>query len=97
MWYVYVIMNEKNELYIGFTGDLEKRLKSHNASENVNTRGHVWHYVYYEAYANKTDAILRERRLKNHGQSKRQLKTRIVHSLEMRKKLGAGLEWRTGE
>ena len=55
MWYVYVIVNEKSETYIGFTSDLEKRLKNHNSNENASTKGHEWHYAYYEAYADKED------------------------------------------
>ena len=85
MYYVYIIANEKNETYIGFTGYLEKRLKKHNSGDNTSTRGHEWHYVYYEAYLAKEDAVLRESRLKSHGQSKRQLRTRIIHSIQSRK------------
>ena len=85
MYYVYVIANEEGNTYTGFTNDLERRLKEHNSAEN---RGHTkndkWHYVYYEAYLVKEDAVLREKRLKSHGQSKRQLKIRIKHSLQMR-------------
>ena len=82
MYYVYIIANEEKETYIGYTGDLERRLKEHHVNDS--TKGHKWHYVYYEAFASKKDAILREKRLKSHGQSKRHLKTRIVHSLEMK-------------
>ena len=86
MYYVYVIANEQIETYIGYTSDLERRLKQHNSSENEGyTKGQKWHYVYYEAYLEKEDAVLREQRLKSHGQSKRQLKARIVHSLQVRK------------
>ena len=32
MYYVYVIVNEVNEIYIGYTKDLRNRMKEHNAS-----------------------------------------------------------------
>ena len=85
MYYVYIIANEKGETYIGYTSDLTERLKNHNSGGTKSTKGHVWHYVYYEAYLGKEDAVLRERRLKSHGQSKRQLKARITHSIQLRK------------
>ena len=80
MYYVYVIANEHNDTYIGYTGNLEERLKKHKT--NGSTKGHEWHYVYYEAFKDKRDAVLREQRLKSHGQSIRQLKVRIKHSLQ---------------
>ena len=85
MYYVYVIANEKCETYIGYTGDLTKRLENHNSGGTKSTKGHIWHYVYYEAFADKEDAVLREKRLKSHGQSKRQLKLRIQRSIQVRK------------
>ena len=83
MYYVYVIANEEGNTYIGYTRDLEGRLKKHNTDGS--TKGHEWYYVYYEAYLAKEDAVLREQRLKSHGQSKRQLKARITHSIQERK------------
>ena len=85
MYYVYVIVNEKGETYIGFTSNLEKRLETHNAGGTKSTSGHKWKYAYYEAFADREEAVLREQRLKSHGQSKRQLKARIVRSIGMRK------------
>ena len=85
MYYVYIIANEKSETYIGYTSDLIERLKNHNSGGTESTKNHKWHYVYYEAYLAKEDAVLREHRLKSHGQSKRQLKTRIIHSVQVRK------------
>ena len=82
MYFVYIIQNEINELYIGYTSDIEARLKAHNAGLNKSTKGHVWKYVYYEAYLAVTDARTRERKLKQHGQSKRFLKERIQKSID---------------
>ena len=85
MYYVYVISDKEGEIYIGYTNDLERRISEHNSSKNVGyTRNQKWQYVYYEAYTSKIDAILREKRLKSHGQSKRQLKARIQESLKIR-------------
>ena len=85
MYYVYVIVNEQGKTYMGFTTDLEQRLKNHNSGGTASTKGHTWQYAYYEAFVSKEDAVLREQRLKSHGTSKRQLKSRIERSIEVRK------------
>ena len=82
MHYVYIIQNEHNELYFGYTSDLRRRMQEHNSGQSFYTKNHSQELVYYEAYRNKKDATMREAKLKQHGQSKRWLKQRIVHSLE---------------
>lgn len=82
MYYVYVLKNEVDELYFGFTSDLRKRLTNHNDGKSFSTRGHKWFLVYYEAYQAESDARNREYQLKLHGQAKAQLKRRIKVSLK---------------
>jgi putative endonuclease len=82
MHYVYVLKNERGEIYIGETSNLDARLKAHNDGRNRSTKGHRWEVVYYEAYRSPEDARKRERKLKAHGQAKRWLKERIARSLE---------------
>ena len=81
MYYVYYLVNEAGESYVGYTNDLKRRLGEHNAGENKSTKGHIWRLVYYEAYLCETDAQRRERSLKLRGQSKRHLKERISGSI----------------
>jgi putative endonuclease len=79
---VYVLANKECEVYIGCTGDLKKRLREHAAGRSKTTKGTQWTLVYYEAYRAEQDAWRREQRLKSHGQAKRQLKDRIIQSLQ---------------
>ncbi|TEB06296.1 hypothetical protein Pmgp_03788 [Pelotomaculum propionicicum] len=81
MHYVYVIRDEE-ELYIGRTSNLRARIKSHNEGRNRSTKGHQWELIYYEAYKSPEDALKRENQLKKHGNAKRWLKERIMHSLQ---------------
>jgi len=81
MYYVYIIKNENDDIYIGYSQDLRRRLREHNEGKNRSTKNHVWEVVYYEAYKNMQDAKEREERLKLHGQAKAQLKRRIFRSL----------------
>ncbi|MFQ6605177.1 MAG: GIY-YIG nuclease family protein [Fidelibacterota bacterium] len=66
MYYTYIIASEKTgRYYVGYTGDLDKRLARHNAGWSRSTKSGIpWKIVYYEIYENKTDAIKREQELK---------------------------------
>ncbi len=84
MYCVYLIQHESTkEIYIGITGDPKKRLIQHNSSNNKSTTrtSGQWKLVYAEAYRSKSDATLRERRLKNHGSGKHELIKRLRSSL----------------
>ena len=76
MWYVYLIQNEETkDKYIGFTCNLDRRIKEHNdgKSRYTSSRPGKWVIIYYESYRSEKDAILRERRLKEHGKAKQEL------------------------
>ena len=82
MYYVYLIISEDGDKYIGFTSDIKKRIESHNSPVNKGyTRGKKWKVVYYEAYLSKKDALVREKRLKQDGRAKYALLKRIDNSL----------------
>ena len=83
MYYVYVLKNEKGELYYGFTSDLKKRLEGHNKGDTFTTRGHQWELIYYEAYKSEIDARNREKSLKESGGARRFLKERIKGSITL--------------
>ena len=79
MSYVYVLIDPASQgIYIGFSNDLRRRIDEHEGSVH---RG--WKLTYYEAYLSEKDARRRERRLKDHGNSVRQLKNRILDSVEL--------------
>ena len=70
MYYVYLLksVNFKNEVYIGFTADLKKRLKVHNSGGSVHTaRCKPWTLHAYFAFHNKTQAIEFEKYLKSYS------------------------------
>ena len=84
MQIVYVIQHSiTKQLYVGQTINLQQRLKAHNANQTKSTRrkNGEWIFVYAEAYKSKQDALHREKMLKHHGSSKRELLKRIANSL----------------
>ena len=84
MFYVYVLVEtETEDTYIGYTSELKQRIAKHNAGTGAKTtRRGEWRLAYYEAYICKKDAINRERKLKQYGQSRKHLFRRIENSLE---------------
>ena len=94
MYHVYLLKSEKkNIFYIGYTKNIEQRLKEHNASLVQYTKKHIpWLLVYYESFASLEDAKIREKSLKFFGKAYTQLKRRIKNSLNkvVNKKEGAG-------
>lgn len=72
MYYVYLLKLEKNnQFYLGYTENLERRLKQHQKEGNFNL-------IYYEAYQSEEMARQRERRLKYYGSAWRGLKKRAT-------------------
>lgn len=84
MFYVYLIKSKKNNnLYIGSTNNLRKRLSEHNQGRSSYTRKYLpYDLVYYEAYKSEIDTRKREQNLKLRANALSQLKRRIVGSLK---------------
>ena len=73
MYYVYILASRSRNLYIGVTGDLDRRIFEH---KNRLVRGFTSQYnihrlVYYEVYGNVTSAIAREKELKGWRREKK--------------------------
>jgi len=93
VYIVYVIQNDIDKgVYIGITTNLRQRVEQHNNGENKSTirKSGKWILIYAEAYRNRIDAQLRERKLKSHGSGKHELYKRIQNSLIGSQKTGAG-------
>jgi len=63
-YFVYLIGNYKKSkvtTYVGYTNNLENRLKLHNSGKGAKfTRGRIWKLLYFEKFKTKKEAILRE-------------------------------------
>ncbi len=67
MFYVYILFSQKDKkLYTGFTNNLKERLQRHCyglVSSTKNRRPLI--LIYYEAFTNKKDAIIKEKYYKS--------------------------------
>lgn len=86
MHFVYILQSEKDErLYIGFTDNIERRLKEHNEGKSKSTKPFRPNkLVYYEAFFDKKDAKAREVYLKS-GWGKRTINKLLKNYLLLKK------------
>ncbi|MBI4067961.1 GIY-YIG nuclease family protein [Candidatus Kaiserbacteria bacterium] len=85
MFYTYVLKgDERNDLYIGFTHDLRKRISEHNRGFTKTTKKDQWHCIYYEACLEERDARRREFYFKT-SQGRRLLKRRLQDYFRVRR------------
>lgn len=82
MYFVYVLRSQKDEqLYTGFTDNLERRLKDHNNGFEPSTRSRrPFDLIYYESCVCKQDALSREKYLKS-GIGKKFIQYRLKNFL----------------
>ena len=78
MYFVYLLVTKnKNRTisYVGYTKDIDKRLKLHNKSKGAKfTRGRKWKLAYYEKYDNKNLAMKEEYKLKKNYKLRSKIK-----------------------
>ena len=77
--FVYILGSEGKggpRTYVGWTTDLEKRLRAHNTGTGArSTRGRQWRILYTERYINRGEAMSREWHLKRDRRFRKQLIT----------------------
>lgn len=84
MFFVYILKSFKdNNLYIGYTNNLKKRIEEHNSGKSQSTNYRKpFKLIYYEAYISDEDAKHREHNLKLRARALAQLKKRLINTLD---------------
>jgi putative endonuclease len=67
IYYVYAIKSDVDgRIYVGFSLDVEKRLKQHNAGKTTSTKGYrPWKLIYTEEVAGRIAARAKEKYYKS--------------------------------
>ena len=80
-YFVYVIgslKNSKPKTYVGWTKDLNKRLRKHNSGKGAkSTKGRKWKIIYHEIFNSKEEAMKREYYLKKDKILRKELRDKI--------------------
>ncbi|MEK7139273.1 MAG: GIY-YIG nuclease family protein [Patescibacteria group bacterium] len=72
MYYVYALQSDVGKIYVGYTSDLDRRIKRHNhelpnkKSSFTSKHGNCWRVVHAETYVDRAMALKRERELKSY-------------------------------
>jgi len=80
MFYVYILQSKKDDdLYVGFTNDIKRRLFKHNSGKVFSTKARrPFKLIYAEICLEEKDARQREKYFKT-GVGKRFIKQRLTH------------------
>ena len=82
MYFVYILKLRNDQIYIGFTHDLKKRLKEHELGTVFTTKKYLpLDLIYYECYSAFQDAKNRESKINQLGSTYVHLKKLIAHSI----------------
>jgi putative endonuclease len=80
-YYVYMLksLEEKTVTYVGYTSDIEKRIKLHNLGKGAKfTRGRTWKLIYKEKFNSKKEAISREYYIKKNRLLRNKIKNKYI-------------------
>ncbi len=70
-------LNKNPVTYVGYTSNLSKRIKLHNAGKGAKfTRGRKWKLIYKEKIYSKSKAISREYYIKNNKTLRNKIKNK---------------------
>ncbi len=82
-YFVYLIVSKvKNRTisYVGYTNNLENRVKLHNLSKGAKfTRGKKWKLIYYRRYNQKSKAMKEEYKLKKNYKLRNLIKKNFLN------------------
>ena len=80
-YFVYVLCSVKNnkpKTYVGWTKDLNERLRKHNLGKGAkSTKGRKWKIIYHEIFNSKEKAMKREYYLKKDRIFRKKLSKKI--------------------
>ena len=84
-YFVYILINingKSNPTYVGYTSNLQKRLKLHNTSNGAKfTRGRKWKIIYKKRYNNKKIAMQNEYKIKKDLKQRRLIKSNFLEKI----------------
>jgi putative endonuclease len=86
IYYVYMLKSKsiKTITYVGYTKNLEKRVKLHNSGKGAKfTRGRKWVLIYKEKYKSKKEAISREYYIKYNRTLRNKIKNEYINSVTL--------------
>jgi putative endonuclease len=78
-----LISNEISSIktYVGYTNNLENRLKKHNSNKGAkSTKGRKWKIIYKKKFSNKVLAMSFEYKLKKNNKLRNKIKNEYLNA-----------------
>ena len=78
-----MLFNELHKIsYVGYTVDVDKRLKAHNTNKGAKfTKGKIWKLIYFKKFRTKILAMKFEYRLKKDRILRKKITSKFLHNL----------------
>jgi len=78
--YMLICINKKGvRSYVGYTNNLENRIRLHNSSKGAKfTRGNIWNIIYKKKYLSKSKAMKEEYILKKNYYLRNEIKKKFL-------------------
>ena len=72
-YFVYILTNKSNTLYVGVTNNLERRVAEHSFknTSSFTSKYNIDKLIYYEEFSNINDAISAEKKIKGWNRKKK--------------------------
>ena len=82
-FYVYMLktMSQKPITYVGYTNNIQKRLKLHNSNKGAkSTKGRHWKLIYKKNFKDKSRALKYEYFLKKNRKLRNDIKLKFIRN-----------------
>ena len=92
MYYVYIIKSIQfpEIIYVGYTLDINARLKTHNCGDSIHTAKYKpWELIWYCSFSNKVQAMAFEKYLKSHSGRAFMKKRLVINPTQLEERSGA--------
>ena len=84
-YFVYMLksLGKETVTYVGYTRDIDKRIKLHNSNKGAKfTKGRKWKIIYSKRYFNKLTALREENKLKKNYKKRKIIKEEYLLKYE---------------
>ena len=84
-YFVYILLtnsNDKYTSYVGYTSNINKRIKDHNSSKGAKfTKGRKWTLVFKKRFKTKSEAMKAEIKIKKDRIFRNQIKNKFIKNV----------------
>ncbi len=85
-YFVYILLtnsNDKYTSYVGYTSNINKRIKDHNSSKGAKfTKGRKWKLIFKKKFNNKSEAMKAEIKIKKNFKFRQKIKNKFIKNAD---------------